>query len=183
MPFVSIPYFVNAAQFDSFQMLYDLGGNPPVGARQVLFADAFQNATIAALQPAVAAGQGVFSTSCIAHCLTDDSTMYHTFLANGVSIATALSSWYWGGVTAQAVSDCVGYPCAGGAACPGGSATPGMATDTALQEEIDANGGRMPKPNATAAPASAAGGARLGSGGSSWMQMGRRLLRGGGGAA
>jgi hypothetical protein len=71
LPFMTSNYFINAAQFDSFQMLYDLGGNPPEAPLQVQFADQFQQATVSALQPAVQSGNAVFSTSvrCCAMCL------------------------------------------------------------------------------------------------------------------
>ena len=86
---MSTPYFINAAQFDSFQMLYDLGGNAPIGPPQVLFADTFQAATIAALQPAIVAQQGVFSTTCLVHCLTTNeaATLY---FANWQSVLKAI---------------------------------------------------------------------------------------------
>jgi hypothetical protein len=143
LPFVTVPYFINAGMYDSFQLLYDLGGATPTGTGQVYFADSFANATRAALAPALAAGQGVFSTSCLLHCLTDNSTLYVDALANGRSVVQTLAAWYWGGAgPAQAVSDCVNYPCVGDAAsCPGGPQTYGLSQAVVSQEVLDAHGG------------------------------------------
>jgi hypothetical protein len=134
LPFVTTDYFINAAQFDSFQMLYDLGGNPPEAPLQVQFADTFQQATVSALQPAVQAGMSVFSTTCLVHCLTADTEYYTTYTAQGVSIAQALNQWYFSGGTPVLVSACQGYPCA--QQCPNGNTIAYMTEAIKSQNEL-----------------------------------------------
>ena len=134
LPYVTTDYFINAAQFDSFQMLYDLGGNPPEAPLQVQFADSFQQATVSALQPAVQAGMAVFSTTCLVHCLTADTEYYTTYDSQGVTIAQALQQWYFSGGTPVLVSACQGYPCA--AQCPNGNTIQYMSEATKSQAEL-----------------------------------------------
>jgi hypothetical protein len=119
LAYLTTPYLINAAQFDSFQMLYDMDGNPPRTTGQVAFADEFQAATLVALQTAVAAGQAVFSTTCLVHCLTADTEDFTQFDAGGVSIASALQQWYFEGESPVDISTCTGYPCV--QQCPGGN--------------------------------------------------------------
>ena len=167
LPFMQTPYFINANGFDSFQMLYDLGGGTPSGTSQVYFADVFQNATRAALAPALLnSSDGAFSTSCLFHCLTDNTTLYTSALADGRSIVQVLGSWYFGlaGAT-SAMSTCTGYPCVGEeASCPGGAFTYGLAAATSSQMILDAHGG-VPTVTSTEEAAKAAAVAAAGSGG------------------
>ena len=130
LPFVSTPYIVNAAQFDSFAMLYDLGGNIPQTPGQVAFANEFQQATLEALQAAVRGGQAVFSTSCLVHCLSSDTSDFTGFTAAGQSLQQAMASWD-AGSTPVAVSSCTGYLCAAQPACPGGIPDQGQAAQAA----------------------------------------------------
>ena len=122
-------------EFDSFQMLYDLGGNPPEAPLQVQFADTFQQATVSALQTSVQAGMAVFSTSCLVHCLTADTAYYTSYTSQGVTIAQALQQWYFGGGTPVLVSSCQGYPCA--KQCPGGSTIAYMSEAIKSQDELE----------------------------------------------
>jgi hypothetical protein len=135
LPFVQTPYIINAAQFDSFQMLYDLGGSAPTSRSQVAFADSFQAATVQALQAAVRSGNAVFSSTCLVHCLTADTEDFTTYNANGVSIASALNSWYFAGQTPVDISSCQGYPCV--QQCPNGDTVTGISRAQASQTEID----------------------------------------------
>ena len=142
LPFVQTPYFINAAQFDSFQMVYDLGGNPPSSMGQVAFADQFQLATRAALQPAVSANQAVFSSTCLVHCLTDDTaffTGYTAYEAAGSTIAAALASWYFDNETPVDIGQCTGYPCV--AQCPNGETILDLSEATASQSRMADAGG------------------------------------------
>ena len=134
LPFLTTDYFINAAQFDSFQMLYDLGGNPPEAPLQVQFADTFQQATVSALQPAVQAGMAVFSTTCLVHCLTADTAYYTSYESQGVTVAQALQQWYFSGGTPVLVSACQGYPCA--EQCPNGDTIAYMSEATKSQTEL-----------------------------------------------
>ena len=67
MPFVTTPFFLNEAQFDSFQVEYNLGGEPtPRYGFQVQWADAFQQTMLGVVRALPTASQsrsGVFSSS------------------------------------------------------------------------------------------------------------------------
>ena len=123
MPFVQTPYFINAAQMDDFQLLYDMGGTMPETPDQVAYADQFQAATLAALQPSIKAKQGVFSVTCLVHCLTLDTQLMDQYTANGQTMVQALTEWEAGSVP-QVVSSCQGYPCV--EQCPGGQSIYGI---------------------------------------------------------
>ena len=81
MPFISQPYVLNAAQFDAFQLSYDVGGTPPAAWNATLqsYALEYQQASKAALQPLptfLQPNSSVFSTACFKHCLTDSSALW-----------------------------------------------------------------------------------------------------------
>lgn len=144
LPFVQTSYYINAAQFDSFQMVYDLGGNAPSSMGQVAFADQFQMATRAALQPAVAGGQAVFSSTCLVHCLTDDTayfTGYAAYEALGSTIAAALTAWYFDNQTPVDIGQCTGYPCV--QQCPNGATIEDLSEATASQTKMADAGGAV----------------------------------------
>ena len=199
LPYVQTPYIINAAQFDSFQLLYDLGGDAPQTATQVAFADEFQRKTLEALAAAHAAGNAVFSTSCLVHCLTADTQLYTSFTADGKTIAESLTNWYFGGATPDDVSSCTGYPCV--ASCPNADTITGLGRAEQAQRVLDGDGS-----DAAQAPIGSeingvwvyrqqgmgfGGGATASGGGQgyvqhptanqddavSWMSQGRRLLR------
>ena len=148
LPYVTTPFFLNAAMFDSFQMLYDLGGEPPSSPGQVAFADAFQNATKASLWAATLTNNlqnGIFSATCLTHCLTDTTATLQGVLSNGVSIQSALNHWLstaWTETPATAtkagqtvdVSQCMGYPCVG--SCPGGSSVMNLKQATSSYAQL-----------------------------------------------
>lgn len=161
MPFVKTSYFINSAQFDSFQMIFDMGGertvelsvacsrqricrtaarlappdlnvlsrffemlpptagNVPHTGGQVMYANAYQQATQAEMKTLVGGSNGVFSTSCLAHCLTQDTAYLSSYNANGQSFAQAITEWLNGGSPVD-ISQCQGYAnCV--VQCPGGS--------------------------------------------------------------
>jgi len=161
---------LNAAQFDSFQLPYDLGGGVPAGPAQVQFADTFQNATLTALAAAAAAGAGVFSATCLQHCLSTSTPLFAGVPANGVTMAQALGSWYFNGSDAFAVSSCSGYPCV--AQCPGGRFIPKMGAAIASQDALDAGQGLPADAAPWVAGAEPGLGAGEASGGASWLQLG-----------
>ena len=115
MPYLTTPYFANQAQFDTFQLEYDVGGNPPTTAAQVAFADAFQQASLAvvnSLPTPQQQGSGMFSTSCLLHCVTDGPDFW-TVTVNGQSLENALSAWYFKGSAPVRIVDnsCQGWAC------------------------------------------------------------------------
>ena len=140
MPFISQPYVLNAAQFDAFQLSYDVGNTPPAGWNATLqsYALQYQQATRAALQPLptfLQPNSSVFSAACFKHCLTDSSAMWAIKIAglgapvpaprqNVYSLRDMLFSWMDGAykvpgikapVTgpppAQAADTCTGFRC------------------------------------------------------------------------
>ena len=70
-PFLRRPYFLNEAQYDSFQLYWDLGGREPsCDGREAEYCLQFRTAMREALVAAAAAGAGVFSSACFKHCLS-----------------------------------------------------------------------------------------------------------------
>ena len=180
LPFVETPYLINAAQFDSFAMVYDEAGNVPATQGQVALADTFQQAVVSALQIAVQKGQAVFSATCLVHCLTADTQLYtgsESITADGQDIEQALTQWLGGG-TPVLVSNCQGYPCV--EQCPGGAQIPGIQQAIAAQSAppaagTEVNGVWLEVPGmGDGAHVSAAAGP---SPPAVWMLSGRRLLR------
>ena len=179
-------------------VLYDLGGAPPQTPPQVQFADLFQASTVAALGSAVGPQNGVFSTTCLVHCLTvPTAVLYTEYLANGVGLATAIGAWYFNGTAVVNINKCQartvvcrvgsphvltappqGYPCV--QACPAGSDIVGLSVATVSQATLTANGGRLTPASSEAvaqAAAAAEGAARTPpsapGAAASWMNLGR----------
>jgi hypothetical protein len=99
MPYITAPYFLNEAQFDAFQLPYNIGGWPQLAQNdQMTYADSFQADMIAVLTglptPEQAAGSSVYSLSCLRHCLTMGPAFWTAGVAN-VSMATALANWFY----------------------------------------------------------------------------------------
>jgi hypothetical protein len=114
MPYVTAPYFLNEAQFDAFQLPYNIGGWPQLTQpAQMTYADSFQEDMVAVLDTLPtseqAATSGVFSLSCLRHCLTTGPAFWNTGVAN-VSFASALSDWFFSGAAGQRImGDCQSY--------------------------------------------------------------------------
>jgi len=53
---------------------------------------------------------GVFSTTCSAHCTTGGADFW-AIDVNGVSFASEVTAWWFGGHSPKTVSDCIGYEC------------------------------------------------------------------------
>ena len=115
MPFLETPYFASQAQFDSFQLEFDLGGEVPKYPPGQMFAGQLQAQSLSVMQGLPTASQqnsGVFSTVCFLHCTTDGPDFW-TVTANGVSLESALAQWYFNGLASRRVIDdsCSGWPC------------------------------------------------------------------------
>ena len=68
-------------------------------------------ALIAALPP----GTGVFSPTCLVHCLSGQTkngqTPFTQLETAGTTLSAALSAWYFQGDAVHAVGDCIGWDC------------------------------------------------------------------------
>ena len=82
----------------------------PSNQAQLNFVDSFQPAVlnlIASLPP----GTGVFSPTCLVHCLSGQTT-FQQLLVNGVSMAATLHAWWTGDASgSQVISPCQGWDC------------------------------------------------------------------------
>ncbi len=110
MPLIkSVPFFMNAPQFDEFELMYDTDNYAPKTQAQYDFVEQFQTGTLALIR-SLPAGTGVYSPTCLVHCLSGQST-FQALLVDGTSIDTALSQWYFQGGDVQVVSSCTGWQC------------------------------------------------------------------------
>jgi hypothetical protein len=100
LPTLKTPYALNAAQYDSFQLEYALGGGtPPAYPDQYAYADSFGAAMLNVVSALPAAGQegsGVFSSACLHHCVTLTASFWG-IQAEGVTLSEALRWWFFGG--------------------------------------------------------------------------------------
>lgn len=96
MPYLSSPYFLNQAQFDSFQLPYNIGGWPTLSnPAQMTYADSWQASMVLALDALPTPAQSsstVFSLSCLRHCLTMGPAFWTAHVLN-ISMASALADW------------------------------------------------------------------------------------------
>ena len=114
MLYLSTPYFLNAAQFDAFQIPYNVGGMPSLSnAADVTYCNNWQDTLLSAINPLPTASQsnsGVFSLSCLRHCLTQGPAFWSARILN-TSLATAAGSWFYQGTgSAKYFGDCQTYP-------------------------------------------------------------------------
>jgi len=112
MPLLATPFFANAVQFDDFEIQYDTDNLAPHTPAQLAFVDSFQPAFLALIR-SLPPGTGVFSPTCLVHCLSGQPT-FQSLLVNGVSMSGAVAAW-WAGQPAAVVSGCTGWDCT--AAC------------------------------------------------------------------
>lgn len=115
MPFLQTPYFANQAQFDSFQLEFDLGGNVPKYPPAQDFAGQFQQAALQVMKGLPTASQprsGVFSSVCFLHCTTDGPEFW-TVTADGKSLESSVAEWFFQGTAPLQVIDesCSGWSC------------------------------------------------------------------------
>ena len=86
---------------------------------QVSYADAYQQAALMALKPALqSSANGVFASTCLEHCLSQTTDLFVGVLSDGRNLMQAMTAW-WAGERAVLISNCTGYPCVGQQpACP-----------------------------------------------------------------
>ena len=135
LPYLATPYFLNAAQFDAFQIMYDLLNGMPSTPAQQQWADQFQSQTLnlfGQLNPAVAS---VFSSTCLVHCLSS-ATDYFTFTVNGITMADAMKAWYFDGTGRDIISPCQGFQCT--QSCSGGPWDPSNVPEAVAMQQDEA---------------------------------------------
>jgi hypothetical protein len=89
---------------------YDTDNFAPEGPAQLSFVEEFQSGTLA-LIASLPPGTGVYSPTCLVHCLSGQTSFTTLTAAANMSLATALSAWYFAGAAVQAVSPCIGWSC------------------------------------------------------------------------
>ena len=110
MPLIhSMPFFINAPQFDEFELMYDTDNFAPATPAQYAFVSEFQTGT-RALIASLPAGTGVFSPTCLVHCLSGQTT-YSQLIVAGSSFSAAVNKWYFDNQPVQVVSQCNGWQC------------------------------------------------------------------------
>jgi hypothetical protein len=110
LPLLSTPFFLNAASWDTFQVMYTTNNAPgPSTPGGLAFLDSFQTST-RELFSRLPAGTSVFSTSCMAHCLADSLELF-CYSVDGLTLAQALGGWMDTGAQSQTEDACTGWNC------------------------------------------------------------------------
>ena len=116
LPFITTNYFLNAAQFDAFQIMYDTNNldteyccNTPAEQEWV---EAFQVDTLSLIGK-LPHTVPIYSSVCLVHCLSSNADFW-SFTVDGKSLAQSMAEWYFGGdgaVQSSVVGDCTGWDC------------------------------------------------------------------------
>ena len=110
LPQLSTPFFLNAASFDTFQVMYTTNNAPgPATPGGLPLLDSFQTAT-RALFKLLPAGTSIFSTSCMAHCLADSLELF-CYAVKDRTLAQALGGWLATGAQFVTEAACTGWNC------------------------------------------------------------------------
>jgi hypothetical protein len=88
---------------------YDTDNFAPATPEQFAFAESFQTGTLA-LIASLPPGTGVFSPTCLVHCLSGQ-IIFSDLQVDGTNMADALSNWYFNGAPTSVVSSCTGWEC------------------------------------------------------------------------
>ena len=148
MPLITkVPFFMNAPQFDEFELMYDTDNYAPSTPAQLAFVEEFQTGTLALISK-LPAGTGVFSPTCLVHCLSGQSTFTDLEVA-GTNLGASLSSWYFGHQEVHAVSPCQGWQCTQQCGINGQSGLPcntGTADCAPVQLAVSSSDHEQPQP-------------------------------------
>ena len=113
LPFVHTNYFLNAAQFDAFQIMYDTNNLDSTyccnTAPEQQWVEQFQTQTLALIQ-AMPSSDPVYSSVCLVHCLSCNADFW-LFTVNGVSLAQAMAQWYFNHQAVNVIGQCTGWDC------------------------------------------------------------------------
>ncbi len=158
MPLLQTPFFMNAPQYDDFEIMFETDNLAPSTPAQLAFVNSFQPAVLALID-SVPAGTGVYSSTCLMHCLSGQTT-YDAVTVNGISMSSALNSWFFDGAETKVVSSCTGWDCvnACGVTYNGLPCNMGVQGCTALQLPTSLPG----EPGPASAPQPGQGGAQGG---------------------
>lgn len=88
--------------------MYETDNLAPSTPAQLAFVDSFQPAVLSLID-SLPAGSGVFSPTCLVHCLSGQDT-YQDLLVNGISFSQAFAAW-WAGTPTSVVDPCQGWDC------------------------------------------------------------------------
>jgi len=113
LPYVKTQYFLNAAQFDAFQIMYDTNNldstycctTPP----EQQWVEQFQTQTLALFEQ-LPSNVVKYSSSCLVHCLSSNSDFW-LFTVNGKSLAQEVGAWFFQDQSTSLVSSCTGWDC------------------------------------------------------------------------
>lgn len=109
LPLVQTPAFINAPQYDSFEIDYDTDNYAPMTTTQTAFVNSFQTA-VRTLISELPSTISVFSATCMVHCLSGQAT-FADLTVNGISMSTAVAEWFFQGESVHVVSACTGWAC------------------------------------------------------------------------
>ena len=113
LPYVTTNYFLNAAQFDAFQIMYDTNNLDSTYCcetpQEQQWVEQFQTQTLALFQQ-IPSTNVVFSSACFVHCLSSNAD-YWEFTVNGVSLMQAMSEWYFSNTPTNVIESCTGWDC------------------------------------------------------------------------
>ena len=112
LPFIQTQYFLNAAQFDAFQIMYDTNNIDSTycceTAPEQQWVEQFQTQTLALFQQVPNAA--IYSSSCLVHCLSCNADFWD-FTVNGRSLAQQVGEWFFHDNSSPLISSCTGWDC------------------------------------------------------------------------
>jgi len=113
LKYAQTPVLIQAEQYDSFLLEYNVGHQPPYNATEQTFVQWIRSDIYASLG-ALASSHAVFSPACFTTCLSLDSSFWNVQVA-GSSFSTMASNFV-AGVRQRVLDQCAGWNCSPG--CP-----------------------------------------------------------------
>jgi len=116
LPFVTTPYVLNAAQFDSFLISYNTNHEASNAPGGTAYLEQYQTATLAlfAKLPATVA---IWSSTCFIHCVSSNAD-YFCFTVDGKTLNSVVNEFVFDATVTRTISSCSGWACTN--ACAGG---------------------------------------------------------------
>lgn len=101
-------------RYPSCFAVYDTDNYLPVSKSQLSFVEEFQEGILTLISE-LPPGTGVFSPTCLVHCLSGQTmngvVPFTQIESAGTTLAAALEAWFFQGDAVLAVSDCTGWDC------------------------------------------------------------------------